>query len=1222
VHRCLHPVRTSVLALVALLISSTPALAQHRLCDPGGEDCRQLLIDHIRTENVGLDVAFWFMEDSWIASEVIDRHKAGVPVRVLMDTRANVPNPLNATRLAELEAAGIPMRERIASGILHWKMMLFAGQDIVQFSAANYSSDAWVYSGEPYSNYTDEVILFTSETSIVNSFRTKYDDLWTDTSSYRDYANVVARHRVHDTFPLDPRLNFVPAESHAVRAVAAYGQEPLQIDVVMYRITDSRYADAMIAAVQRGVKVRLLTEPKQYRDPVRQYHSYNVDRMHMAGVEIRHRAHAGLIHQKSAVLHKSGLVIFGSSNWSSASSESQEEHNLFTDDEAIYEWLTAQFERKWNNLAPAAESEPFAPLPPDVPVSPSPASGSSGVETVSVTLEWSPGFWAHTYDVYFGTDPFSLQRVAADLPLGPGRFVGDAKTHTVEALQPGTMYYWRVAGKTMAGQAALGSLWSFTTAGTPLPPPTVTLVRDPYLQQVTSTSTTVVWATREPGDAQLRITPPAGVTTTIPAVSTHFSAAATGLPTDYYQHAARVSGLHPSTTYSYDVLVDGVDLNSGADALTTAPTEGTGTVSFVAFGDSGTGSTAQRQLAALMAGDVFDFAMHAGDIAYGSLSGTGEATHASMDAWFFGIYGFLASRPLFPSIGNHDSRAANADGRPYRDLFVLPETAATTWPDHAERYYSFDYGPVHVIVLDTELAFQDPVRREAQLAWAEADLAATSQPWKVALYHRSPYSSGGEHGSDLEVRDAFGPLFDRYGVQLSLSAHEHDYERTVPLHAGAEDASGTVYVVTGGGGAPLYPASTDTWTAHSASVYHYVRGTASECTLRLEAVGIDGAGFDAVTLRRCDPPTDAEPPQAAIIRPGQGATVAGAVTVAVSAADDVAVERVELIVDGAVVLTDATDPFSFVWDSTTVANGPHDLAVRATDAAGNSTTSSTVGVDVQNLVLDDDDILLYAADADVIVGRWQKEADPTAAGGFKLRNPDIGAPKRATAVASPADYFELTFTAVPHVPYRFYMRGKADANYWPNDSVFVQFSGTDVYRIGTTGAAEYNLEDCSGCRISEWGWQDNAWGVGVPSEPIVFTSPGPHTMRVQVREDGLSIDQVLFSPVKFFSTWPGNLKNDSTIYPRSSSGDPGDPDPEPDPDPDPEPDTAPPAATITSPATGATVEGAVTVTVLASDDTAVAMVELLIDGAVASSTASAPYTFTWDTSGSPPVTTC
>ena len=77
------------------------------------------------------------------------------------------------------------------------------------------------------------------------------------------------------------------------------------------------------------------------------------------------------------------------------------------------------------------------------------------------------------------------------------------------------------------------------------------------------------------------------------------------------RQAARVSGLHRSTTYSYDVLVEGVDLNSGADALTTAPAEGTGTVSFVAFGDSGTGSTAQGQLAALMAADAFDFALHA-----------------------------------------------------------------------------------------------------------------------------------------------------------------------------------------------------------------------------------------------------------------------------------------------------------------------------------------------------------------------------------------------------------------------------------------------------------------------------------------------------------------------------------------------------------------------------------------------------------------------------------
>ena len=96
-------------------------------------------------------------------------------------------------------------------------------------------------------------------------------------------------------------------------------------------------------------------------------------------------------------------------------------------------------------------------------------------------------------------------------------------------------------------------------------------------------------------------------------------------------------------------------------------------------------------------------------------------------------------------------------------MFSLPQNGAIP-----ERYYSFDEGPVHFIVLDTEYAFQDTTRRAEQLAWIESDLSTTRQPWKIALFHRSPYSSGAEHGSDLAVRAAFGPLFERYGVDLSL----------------------------------------------------------------------------------------------------------------------------------------------------------------------------------------------------------------------------------------------------------------------------------------------------------------------------------------------------------------------------------------------------------------------------------------------------------------------
>ena len=99
-----------------------------------------------------------------------------------------------------------------------------------------------------------------------------------------------------------------------------------------------------------------------------------------------------------------------------------------------------------------------------------------------------------------------------------------------------------------------------------------------------------------------------------------------------------------------------------------------------------------------------------------------------------------------------------------------------------------------------------------------------------------------------------------------------------------------------------------------------------------------------------------------------------------------------------------------------------------------------------------------------------------------------GIPTRArakitAASATPANYFELTFNAETGRGYRLWIRGKADGNNWANDSVFVQFTnsrtsgGTAAWQIGTTSAAEVNLEDCSGCGVSNWGWQDNGYGT-------------------------------------------------------------------------------------------------------------------------------------------------
>ena len=122
--------------------------------------------------------------------------------------------------------------------------------------------------------------------------------------------------------------------------------------------------------------------------------------------------------------------------------------------------------------------------------------------------------------------------------------------------------------------------------------------------------------------------------------------------------------------------------------------------------------------------------------------------------------------PLFPTPGNHEY--VTNQGQPYLDNFYLPANN----PEGTERYYSFDWGPVHFVSLDSNcaigLASPDRCTLAAQKSWVAQDLAATQRPWKVAFFHHPPWSSG-EHGSQLTMRREFGPLFEQYGVDLVLT---------------------------------------------------------------------------------------------------------------------------------------------------------------------------------------------------------------------------------------------------------------------------------------------------------------------------------------------------------------------------------------------------------------------------------------------------------------------
>jgi hypothetical protein len=184
------------------------------------------------------------------------------------------------------------------------------------------------------------------------------------------------------------------------------------------------------------------------------------------------------------------------------------------------------------------------------------------------------------------------------------------------------------------------------------------------------------------------------------------------------------------------------------------------------------------------------------------------------------------------------------------------------------------------------------------------------------------------------------------------------------------------------------------------------------------------------------------------------------------------------------------------------------------------------------------DAVLYAAEAPLKAGAWRVTLDQTAAGGSRIEHPDAGAAKLAAPLANPVNYFELTFQAEAGRPYHLWIRGRAAGNSWANDSVFVQFdrstnaAGAAVYRIGTTSAAIVTLEDCLNCGVSGWGWQDNGYGAGVMGPDIYFAAAGTQRLRVQTREDGFSIDQIVLSPSTHLQSSPGALKNDTTILRR------------------------------------------------------------------------------------------
>jgi hypothetical protein len=181
------------------------------------------------------------------------------------------------------------------------------------------------------------------------------------------------------------------------------------------------------------------------------------------------------------------------------------------------------------------------------------------------------------------------------------------------------------------------------------------------------------------------------------------------------------------------------------------------------------------------------------------------------------------------------------------------------------------------------------------------------------------------------------------------------------------------------------------------------------------------------------------------------------------------------------------------------------------------------------------EVVVYAADlaAAALHGSWTTSADSTAAGGLKATTPDAGFPTTDGALATPSDYFDITFSAAANTPYHLWLRLRALNDSRLNDSVWVQFSdaqidGSDVYSINSSSGLLVNLESCYGCGDLRWGWVDSSWWAQQPAT-VTFRNSGTHTLRIQMREDGVAVDQIVLSSQRFLTAAPGLPKDDGTI---------------------------------------------------------------------------------------------
>jgi hypothetical protein len=1158
-------------AVLGLLcaVGASPASAQQieRMYFPAVDNVRSLLVQRINAETVRIDMSAWYLTENEIVTALLNKHAQGVPIRLIGD-RGSIFEIDALTRNAfyRLANAGVPIRLRVNPTwypeIDHWKATIFVGQNIATFGSANYTP----FELAPHSttNYKDETVLFTDDPELVGAMKMKFDRFWNDTNAepeslvktppyFMDWAQACARESACSDFatlyPNPAPMNIstarlepdVPLPADMVwgqgppfnnRLIQEINKETARIDFVIYRLTVGNITDALLAKHKNGVPIRLIIEPNEYRN--RKWpefwltHAY-IDKLWAAGVPVKKRIHTGLTHMK--MLLTSNIATNASSNFAAAW---QRDHNYFVPADRkphLYNAMRDRFDFMWNDGTGFAD---FVPEPPDTPVLSSPARSSTGVATTT-PLVWQRAAFATSYDVYLGTSDANMVKVG-NVPAALNNNPPLTYSFTPStALQPQTLYYWKVVALTNASQVlpsavAQSERWTFTTGGTAGPPAMPSNPSPSDAATNVSVTPQLSWAAAPAGTqfnvAFGTVNPPPQVAASLTTPS--YSPGVLSPSTKYYWRVTAVSngGSTPGPVWSFT-----------------------------------TGNSAPPSEIVLYSSDVTNRVGAWTQVSDATAAGGALVRHA--DAGYANTANALAN-PLHYFEAQFEASA----GTRYRVWVRMRAKDNSKWNDSVFVQFSDSVNSSGSAIyrIGTTSAITENL-------WTCADCQTFGWGWSRHAYWLSDtgevrFQNSGTHTIRIQTRED-GVDVDQIVISpatyLTAAPGPVSNDNTiVPKPGGSTpQAPAAPSSPTPANGATTATSLTLSWTATGATSYDVKFGTVnpppvastdqSAASFDVDGLG-DGITYYWQVIAKNSTGSTTGPVWSFTTQGGSGSTLPGVPanpSPANGASNTSTTPTLTWTSTGAesydVYFGTVNPPPQVAADRPTATYSPSALAnnttyywqIVALNGEG-STTGPVWSFTTQGATPPPaTDIVLYASDVPTagLHGSWSKATDATSPNSTRLETTDTGFAAANAPLANPTHYVDVTFDAPANTPYRIWLRLKALGNSKWNDAVWVQFSdarvnGSPAYAINSSSGLLVNLAtDANATSLNNWGWQNAAYWLNQVTT-VTFATSGTHTIRIQVREDGVMLDQIVLSPSTYLSTAPGSVTADSTIVPK------------------------------------------------------------------------------------------